>query len=105
MDTSTLDESMSVEVNANLGKGSDMTRMIALQGIKQDQQLFVTQMGSNNPICGIQEMLNTQTDILALANVKNVGRYFKTPTPAADAGAAAGAGQTRSDGGRRAGAA
>ena len=82
INTSTFDESMSVEVNENLGKGSDMTRMIALQGIKQDQQLLVTQMGLNNPICGIQEMLNTQTDILALANVKNVGRYFKTPGPA-----------------------
>lgn len=80
-DPSTFDESMTVEVNANLGKGSDMTRMIALQGIKQDQQLLVSQMGINNPICGIQEMLNTQTDILALANVKNVGRYFKTPNP------------------------
>lgn len=80
-DTSTFDESMSIEVNENLGKGSDMTRMVALQGIKQDQQLIVSQMGLNNPICGIQEMLNTQTDMLALANVKNVGRYFKTPTP------------------------
>ena len=59
-DTSTFDESMTVEVNANLGKGSDMTRMIALQGIKQDQQLVMTQMGPNNPICSYTEMLNCQ---------------------------------------------
>ena len=80
-DTSTFDATMTVEVNPNLGKGSDMVRMMALSGIKQDQQALVAQMGINNPICGITEMLNTQTDILALANVKNVGRYFKTPNP------------------------
>ena len=80
-DPSTLDASMSVEVNANLGKGNDMVRMMALSGIKQDQQALVAQMGLNNPICGPTEMLNTMTDMLKLANVMNVGRYFKTPNP------------------------
>jgi hypothetical protein len=72
---------MSVEVNPNLGKGNDMVRMMALSGIKQDQQAIVNQMGLSNPIVGIPEMLNTMTDMLALANVKNVARYFKTPNP------------------------
>ena len=80
-DTSTFDASMTVEVNPNLGKGNDMVRMMALSGIKQDQQALVAQMGLSNPICGPTEMLNTMTDMLALANVKNVGRYFKTPNP------------------------
>jgi len=80
-DTGTFDASMAVEVNANLGKGSDLVRMLALNQIKQDQQLIVTTYGMNNPVCGIPELLNTITDMLALANVKNVGRYFKTPTP------------------------
>jgi hypothetical protein len=80
-DTSTFDQSMAVEVNPNLGKGNDMVRMMALSGIKQDQQAIVNQMGLSNPIVGIPEMLNTMTDMLALANVKNVARYFKTPNP------------------------
>ena len=80
-DTSTFDQSMSVEVNPNLGKGNDMVRMMALSGIKNDQQAIVNQMGLSNPIVGIPEMLNTMTDMLALANVKNVARYFKTPNP------------------------
>ena len=80
-DPSTLDASMSVEVNPNLGKGNDMVRMMALSGIKQDQQALVAQMGLGNPICGPTEMLNTMTDMLKLANVMNVGRYFKTPNP------------------------
>jgi hypothetical protein len=79
-DTSTFDPSMTVEVNPNLGKGSDMVRMLALNQIDQKQQLIVSTYGINNPVCGIPEMLNTVTDMLALANVKNVGRYFKTPS-------------------------
>jgi hypothetical protein len=80
-DTGTFDASMAVEVNANLGKGSDMTRMLALNQIKQDQQLVVSQYGLQNPVVGIPEILNTIGDIMAIANIKNVGRYFKTPTP------------------------
>ena len=79
-DTSTFDASMSVEVNPNLGKGSDLVRMLALQQIDQKQQLVYQTFGPGNPIVGIPEMLNTVTDMLALANVKNVGRYFKTPS-------------------------
>jgi hypothetical protein len=80
-DTGTFDASMAVEVNANLGKGSDMTRMLALNQIKQDQQLVITQYGLQNPVVGIPEMLNTIGDMMSIANIKNVGRYFRTPTP------------------------
>jgi hypothetical protein len=80
-DPSTFDATMSVEVNPTLGKGTDVTRMMALTQIKNDQQQIVTQMGMGNPICGIPEMLNTVTDMLALLNIKNVSRYFKTPPP------------------------
>jgi hypothetical protein len=80
-DTSTFDASMTCEVNPTLGKGSDTVRLMTLQQIKQDQQTIVAQMGLNNPICGLQEMLNTQTDMLSIANIKNVQRYFKMPNP------------------------
>jgi hypothetical protein len=80
-DTSTFDSTMAVEVNPNMGKGSDLVRAMALTQIKADQQALVAQMGLGNPICGVTEMLNTQTDLLALANIKNVARYFKMPDP------------------------
>jgi hypothetical protein len=80
-DTSTFDSTMAVEVNQNMGKGSDLIKAVALNQIDQKQQMLVAQMGISNPICGVMEMLNTQTDLLALANIKNVGRYFKTPGP------------------------
>ena len=39
------------------------------------------QFGVTNPVCGIMEYLNTISDMLDIANIKNVGRYFKTPDP------------------------
>jgi hypothetical protein len=79
--TSMFDADMSVEVNPTLGKGSDTVRMMTLQQIKQDQAMVFQQFGPNNPVVGIPEMLATITDMLAIANIKNVSRYFKTPTP------------------------
>jgi len=79
--TSMFDADMSVEVNPTLGKGSDTVRMMTLQQIKQDQQMVFQQFGPTNPVVGIPEMLNTITDMLAIANIKNVSRYFKTPSP------------------------
>jgi hypothetical protein len=82
-DTSTFDASMGVEVNPTLGKGSDTVRLMTLQQIKADQQTVIAQMGLGNPICGLPELYNTQTDMLAIANFKNPSRYFKMPDPAA----------------------
>ena len=82
IDTGTFDASMGVEVNSTLGKGSDTVRMMTLTQIKQDQQMIMQQFGVTNPVCGITEYLNTISDMLEIANIKNVGRYFKTPDPA-----------------------
>jgi hypothetical protein len=80
-DTSLFDESMSVIVNPNMGKGTAMMRMMVLQGIKQDQQTIFTQFGPGNPVVGINEMLNTVEDLLELSNIQNMDRYFKRPDP------------------------
>jgi hypothetical protein len=81
IDTGAFDASMGVEVNSTLGKGTDAIRMMTLQQIKNDQQMIMQQFGVTNPVCGIQEYLNTITDMLDIANIKNTGRYFKTPSP------------------------
>jgi hypothetical protein len=81
IDTGAFDASMGVEVNSTLGKGSDVIRMATLQQIKQTQEMIMQQFGPTNPVVSIQEYINTITDQLALANIKNVGRYFKTPSP------------------------
>src|SRR4029077_16672325 len=74
--TSMFDADMSVEVNPTLGKGSDAIRMMTLQQIKQDQMMIFQQFGPSNPVVGIPEMYNTLSDMLAIANIKNPGRYF-----------------------------
>jgi hypothetical protein len=79
--TSMFDADMTVEINPTLGKGSDTVRMMTLQQIKQDQMMVFQQFGAQNPVVGIPEMLNTITDMLNIANIKNVGRYFKSPSP------------------------
>ena len=81
IDTGAFDASMGVEVNSTLGKGSDVVRMATLQQIKQTQEMIMQQFGVTNPVVSIQEYLNTITDQLKLSNIKNVGRYFKTPDP------------------------
>jgi hypothetical protein len=81
VDTGLFDASMGVEVNSTLGKGSDVVRMATLQQIKQTQEMIMSQFGVTNPVVTIQEYLNTITDQLALANIKNPSRYFKTPSP------------------------
>lgn len=74
---STFDPTMRISVNPTLGKGSDMTRLTVLQDVKNTQTAIMSQFGVENPLCGVQEYRNTLTDILAIANIKNVGRYFK----------------------------
>lgn len=74
---STFDPTMRVSVNPTLAKGSDMTRLAVLQDVKATQTQVMTQFGVENPLCGITEFRNTLTDILAIANVKNVARYYR----------------------------
>jgi hypothetical protein len=81
VDTGTFDASLGVEVNSTLGKGSDTTRMMTLEQIKQMQMLIFQQFGPQNPVVSVTEFLNTISDQLSIANIKNVGRYFKTPDP------------------------
>jgi hypothetical protein len=74
---STFDPTMRVSVNPTLGKGSDMTRLMVLQEVKATQTSIMQAYGVENPLCGVTEFRNTLTDILAIANVKNVGRYYR----------------------------
>ena len=81
VDPSLFDASMSVSVNPTMGKGTDTVRMQALQEVKQTQTMIIEKFGLNNPVVSIIEFRNTIVDILALANIKNVSRYFKEVTP------------------------
>lgn len=72
---------MRVEVNPMLGKGSDQTRLLVLQGVAATQSAVVEKFGLGNGVVGPIEMRNTQVDILSLVNFKNANRYFREITP------------------------
>lgn len=78
---SLFDPTMRVKVNPDLGKGTDTVKMQAYTMIKQDQVMIMDKFGVNNPVVSPIEFRNTVVDILALANIKNPGRYFKEITP------------------------
>lgn len=81
MDQSTFDPNLTTKVNPTLGKGSDMSKIQALQQIQQTQQMVIEQMGINNPFVTPEQYLNTIKDMLAIVNIKNTTRYFNDVTP------------------------
>lgn len=88
IDPSQFDATMRVQINPTLGKGSDMIRLQALGSVEQAQMMILDKFGINNPIVTPAEYLNTKTDQLALANIKNTARYFKPWTEEVAAAAA-----------------
>ena len=81
VDPSTFDPDMRIKINPTLGKGSDMTRLMALREVKATQEMIIGKWGIKNPVVGPNEYRNTVVDMLELVNVKNPGRYFKEITP------------------------
>jgi hypothetical protein len=80
VDPSQFDPSLPCQVNPNIGKGSDADRMIMLTQVKATQEMIIQQMGPENPLVTPVEYRNTLDDLLSLANIKDVGRYFKPIT-------------------------
>lgn len=70
------DPEWSVKVNPTLGRGSDMSRLAALNEVKTTQLMIIEKFGIANSIVTPRHFMNTISDILAIANIKNVSRYF-----------------------------
>jgi hypothetical protein len=81
VDPSSYPSDMRATVNPNLGKGTDQTKLLALQGVSQAQMLVIDKFGMSNGVVGPTELRNTQVDMLALVGFKNATRYFKEITP------------------------
>lgn len=75
------DPTMRVEVNPTLGKGTDTIRLQALGKVEQFQMLVLDRFGIANPIVTPQHIINTQEDIMGIANIRNPRRYFGEVTP------------------------
>lgn len=75
------DQTMSCRVNGAMGRGSDSDRFMMLNTILAKQELILQSQGLQNPMVSPMEYRNTLEDVLALAGLKNVNRYFKEITP------------------------
>lgn len=81
IDTSLFDPGLSTKVNPTLARGNDIARLNALGQVKDTQLMIIDKFGISNPIVTPQEFMNTVEDMLAIANIKNIQRYFKPITP------------------------
>lgn len=81
IDQTLFDDTMRCRVNPSLGKGTDTTRMQALQMVQNSQMTVFTQMGLVNPLVTIEQYQNTISDMLAMVNIKDTSRYFNRITP------------------------
>lgn len=75
------DPNLRIRVNPTMGKGSDMNRLMALNEVKSTQLMIIEKFGIGNTIVTPAHFMNTITDILAIANIKDVSRYFASMTP------------------------
>lgn len=81
IDPSLFDPNLTCKVNPTMGKGSDMTRLMALQAIKQDQLMIMEKFGVGNTVVTPQHLFNTMEDMMNIANIKDMTRYFNPMTP------------------------
>tara|TARA_R110002012_G_scaffold52388_2_gene134691 strand:+ start:1138 stop:3237 length:2100 start_codon:yes stop_codon:yes gene_type:complete len=72
---------MDISTNVGLGTGKEETRQMALQQALTMQMQIWTQYGNQNGLVTMTGIRNTLGDMLALAGVKNIDRYFNPMTP------------------------
>ena len=73
--------SMDVSTNVGLGTGKEDTKQMALtQALEMQMQIWST-YGSSNGLVTMTGIRNTLGDMLAIAGIKNVDRYFNPMTP------------------------
>ena len=72
---------MDVSTNVGLGTGKEETRQMALQQALTMQMQIWSTYGNQNGLVTMTGIRNTLGDMLALAGVKNIDRYFNPMTP------------------------
>lgn len=76
MNPSLFDPNLKVKVNPTMGKGSDTTRLMALTEIKNTQMMILDKFGIGNTVVTPNQLLNTVSDMMSIANIKDMARYF-----------------------------
>ena len=77
--------SMDMTVNVGLGTGREESRVAALnQALTMQMQIWTT-YGAQNGLVTMTGIRNTLGDMLGIAGIKNVDRYFNPMTPETEA--------------------
>ena len=76
---------MDVTTNVGLGTGKEETRQMALQQALTMQMQIWQSYGNANGLVTMTGIRNTLGDMLALAGIKNIDRYFNPMTPETEA--------------------
>ncbi|NKX42098.1 hypothetical protein HGG71_11570 [Rhodobacteraceae bacterium R_SAG2] len=75
---------MDLQSRVGLGTGQKEQRMAALERVLVDQQQIYQTYGPGNPIVTLSHMYNTRADLLELAGVHAVTRYYNPMNPQAE---------------------
>lgn len=71
-------------VDTGLGVGSNDAKLGALQSTAASQTLALDKLGLENPLCSLQELYHTQSQILQLSGFRDVHRFWRNPSEAAE---------------------
>lgn len=69
-----------IKAKVGLGTADAQTKMMGLQQIAAKQEQIISQFGPVNPVCSINQLFNTITDMAALTGISSIGRYFNEVT-------------------------
>lgn len=72
---------MDADVSVGLGSGSRDRDMMVLSQIVAQQKEVVAIAGPDNPICGVDKVVNTLRKMVDVAGLKNADSYFAEVTP------------------------
>lgn len=72
-----------METKVGLGQPDINMKLQGLSQIAAKQEQVIQQFGFSNPLCSINQLFNTITDMSRLMGLPNIGRYFNQLTPEA----------------------
>jgi hypothetical protein len=81
VDLALFDPNLAAIPNVGIGTAAPEQKLSALQFVYQEQQKYMAQFGLDNPFTSLSQVFNTLEDMLALAGLNEIGRYFNHITP------------------------
>lgn len=75
------DPNMRATVNIGLGTGSRERDQQVLALVIQDQDKVIAQYGPDNPVCGLEQAVNSRQKFIEAAGLRNPEQFYKSVTP------------------------